>query len=190
MKKITAILFILFLGACDILETRDAEEPERGRSNFLIPTTPDMLFENLINSFSEKIIENYTACFADTAFSKKKFSFIPSPGSVSRFPQLASWGREEEKQYFTNLISASSEGSPITVVFSNSVSTLLADSADYTFDYTINLISNNESIPGGYEGSVRFKVHLDNREQWVINSWEDIKKGELNSWSELKGRFY
>ena len=66
----------------------------------------------------------------------------------------------------------------------------MGDSANYQFEYSLILGIQNETIPSSYEGSLLFKINVDRQQQWVITEWEDIKKADFPSWSELKGRFY
>ena len=191
-RKIIEIFFLsLFLfNGCDILSTRDSEEPITSRANFIPSSTPDILFNNLINSFKEKVVENYLACFVDDSFLEKQYSFKPSAGAVSKFQNLLSWDLESERQYFNNMISASEQGVPINLELMNAIGTPQLDSAVYQFDYTITFASVDASVEGIYQGSVQFIINIDSRNQWVITSWEDIEKNEQPSWSELKGRFY
>ena len=59
LKRI--ILFsLIFLSGCDFLTTRNAEEPDIGRSSFVVATTPEQLFINLTDSFREKKLKEIT----------------------------------------------------------------------------------------------------------------------------------
>lgn len=181
---------MLILAGCDVFSTRSPEDPEGGRSSFIPATTPEILFQNLIDSFSEKIAENYLACFVDQAFLNREYKFIPSAGSVSQYSVLTYWDIEAERQYFNNVRSISNSEAPIILELLNEIATPQGDSASYQYDYRLMISSVDQSIPPSYEGSLQFKIHLDNRQQWVITEWQDIKKDNFSSWSELKGRFY
>jgi hypothetical protein len=184
------LLSLIFLFSCDLFTTRNPAAPTSA-SNSLIPaTTPDVLFKNLKTALEEKVIENYLSCFADPSFLKKKFHFIPSSGSVSQFPVLNNWGIEEERQYFNNQKTISLTGKSITLSLTNIKNTPLGDSAVYEIDYSLALSAKEQNISGVYDGSAQFKIYLDSRNQWVIVSWEDFRKGNVKSWSELKGRLY
>lgn len=192
MKKVLyiSLAMLLVLASCDILETRSSEEPETSRANFVPATTPDILFQNMVSAFNEKIVENYTATLVDDAFINREFRFIPAAETVQRFAILSDWDINSETQYFNNAKAVSTDGAPIVLNLFNETSNLLGDSASYQFDYTINLPNEEASVPDQYEGSVRFKIFLDSRNQWVIVEWEDISDSEAPTWSELKGRFY
>lgn len=192
MRKTTAeifLVFIFFMNGCDLLSTRDSEEPITQRSNFIVASTPDILIDNLKNSLKEKVVENYLACFVDESFLNKPFVFKPSAGAVSKFQSLLSWDLESERQYFNNLKASTKEGIPITLELTNEFNSPQIDSAVYQYDYSLTLSSNDVSVQSIYQGSLKFVLSRDSRNQWVITSWEDIERNEQPSWSELKGRF-
>lgn len=186
-KNILIILLLLVITACDLLTTRTPEEPVKPGSGNIPATSPQILFQNFKLSFEDKIIENYLSCFVDSSFLKKKFLFIPATGSITQYPVLNSWRLNSERQYLNNL---KSQGANISLSFTNTVNTPLGDSAIYSLDYQINISSNNITFAGNYSGSAIFKIFLDSRNQWVIVDWQDIKKENLNCWSDLKGRTY
>ncbi|HOI30259.1 MAG TPA: hypothetical protein PLZ15_10940 [Melioribacteraceae bacterium] len=191
MKNIFSILlFSLLVISCDLLTTRDPEEPDKPGSNNIPATSPQILFQNLKNSINEKIAENYLACFVDSSFLRKRFSFVPASGSVTQYPVLNSWNFTSERQYFTNLRANLSQGGSITASFSDAVNTPQGDSVIYTLNYSLQISSGNPNLAGNYSGSALFKIFLDSRNQWVIVDWQDIKKENLLSWSDLKGRTY
>ncbi|MEW6506909.1 MAG: hypothetical protein AB1432_04080 [Bacteroidota bacterium] len=179
--------FVFIIVSCDLLTTRTPEEPHKPGSGNIPATTTQILFQNFKTSIEDKILENYLSCFVDSSFLKKKFLFIPATGSVAHHPVLNNWNINSERQYFNNL---KSQGAIISISFSNRVNTPLGDSAIYALDYSINISSNNLTFAGPYSGSALFKIFLDSRNQWVIVDWQDIKKENQNSWSDLKGRTY
>lgn len=188
IKKFSKIFFLLALvTSCDLLTTRTPEEPLKPGSGNIPATSPQILFQNFKSSLEDKIIENYLSCFVDSSYLKKRFQFIPATGSITQYPVLSLWRVSSERQYLTNL---KSQGANISVNFTNTVNTPLGDSAIYSADYTVNISSNNLTFAGPYSGSAIFKIFLDSRNQWVIVDWQDIKKENLNCWSDLKGRTY
>jgi len=184
------IVIILSAGGCDLLSTRDSESPITARADFIPASTPDILFNNLVSSFKEKVVENYLACFVDESFLNKKYQYKPGAGAASKFPSLLNWDVESERQYFNNMKAAVQTGVPITLQLFNENNTLQIDSAVYQFDYSITLSTGDASLQGVFQGSVQFIINIDSRNQWVITGWEDIEKNEQTSWSELKGRYY
>jgi len=189
MKKYLIILTI-FLFSCDLLTTRDPENPDTQRTSYLPATTPDILFMNLKNSLKEKILDNYMASFVNSSFTNQKFVFQSASESISLYPTLTNWDISSEQQYFSNLIISTKEGVPIILDLQNEIKNTTGDSAVYQYDYIISLTPINESIQSSYRGNMKININLDSRSQWVISRWEDFKSGNNPTWSELKGSLY
>jgi len=191
MKKIIALLILtLSLVSCDLLTTRDPEQPNTAGNSNIPATTADILFNNFISSIQDKVLENYLACFVDPSFTNKKFKFVAAAGLVSQYPVLIGWNLDSERQYFTNMKARAKDGQSITLTLSNLNNTQLGDSAVYQYDYSLSFLSNDQNISGEYQGSVQFKIFLDTRNLWVISEWYDLRKDNFSSWSELKGKLY
>jgi hypothetical protein len=191
MKKLLLVIILIFsVSSCELFTTRDSEEPTTLSSSQVPATTPDILFSNFKTSIESKIVENYLACFVDPTILQKKYSFIASSGSMAQFPALSNWGLEAERQYFNNIKTISLTGNSISLKLSNKVNTPLGDSAIYQFDYTFSIQTKDQTITGDYKGTAQFKIYLDSRNQWVIVTWEDLRKDDSRSWSDLKGRMY
>ena len=173
-----------------MLETRDAEDPDTNRSSYVIATTPDQLFINLKNSFTEKIVKDYTSSFVDSSFLSLQFMFTPSSEAIFKYNVLTEWDLEAEEIYFRNLINAIDENKNIQLtleLLSNSVD---GNSENRNYNYTISLPEFDESTSLIFQGNAFFTVNLDENNQWVITEWTDTKTGDNPTWSELKGRFY
>jgi hypothetical protein len=190
MKYIALITLIFVCVSCDLFTTRSPETPNTQGNGNIPATTPDILFSNLKTSISSKVLENYLACLVDTTYLKKRFRFFPSSGSTSQYPVLNGWNYDSERQYFKNLIAYSKSGQTVSLSLINNSVTQLGDSAIYQIDYTLSFQSNDTNLTGDYKGSLQFKIFLDSRNQWVIAEWNDYKKENLQSWSELKGKLY
>lgn len=187
MKKIILVCLLIGITSCDLLTTRNPEEPDTLASNNIPATRPDILFSNLKSALEEKVVENYMQCFVDQLFLQKEFKFIPSTAQYSIFNN---WDLDSEKQYFVNLKSRSKAGRSIVLELSNTITTQFGDSAVYQFDYLLSLAANDQNINGDYKGKGEFKIFLDNRnpQQWVIVEWRDFAIENSLSWSDLKGR--
>ncbi len=186
MKNKVAILIFLgtILFGCDVFQTRNPEEPNSNGNTYIPATSPDILFNNLVNSFKEKVIENYIATIVDNATLEKKYIFVPAPGALSKFQGLSDWTINSERLYFTNLISFAGKGQIIVQLFNRS-GNVQGDSATFSFDYVVNLPFEENT----FEGSARFTLFLDNRNFWFITKWEDFEKAGFQSWSEIKGKY-
>ncbi|RJQ59943.1 MAG: hypothetical protein C4517_11725 [Stygiobacter sp.] len=190
MKYFLILILLVGLSSCDLFSTREPELPTTSSITQVPASTPDILFGNFKSSIEEKVIDNYMVCFADPAFSSKKYTFTASAAAFVQYPVLTNWGIESERQYFNNLKTISLNGNSITLSLSKQVNTPLGDSAIYQADYSLTVNTKDQNITGDYKGTVQFKIYLDKRNQWVIGSWEDIRKGDQKSWSDLKGRLY
>jgi len=187
MKKIIAAFLMFSLVSCDLLTTRDPEQPNTAGNSNIPATSPDILFNNFKSSIQDKILENYMQCFVDQTFLQKDFRFIPSP---TLYSNLINWDIDLEKQNFVNLKSRLGTNGTIVLELLNSTTTQIGDSATYQSDYNLTISANNQNIDGVYKGKGEFKIYLDKRNppQWVIVEWHDIAIENSLSWSELKGR--
>jgi hypothetical protein len=191
MKKIIFLLIIIVSHtACDLFTTRTGEIPDEGRSKFQPAVSREILIENLINSLSDKNVQNYISCFVDSFFASRSYVFSPSSEALSSYPFLSQdWGLGEEQRYFTSMVSKVSKDFPVTLTLSddnfNSVS---GDTSIYSATYFLNVpFSSEDPLPKNYSGSLQFNVMRDSRSEWVIYFWKDTKSQTLPSWSELKG---
>jgi len=190
MKKFIVIFVLLSLTACDIFETRDAEDPEESRSNYTTPSEPEILIQNLINSFSDKDADNYVKSFTDPAFSNKVFFFLPTSSALQTWSNIwTDWNVDKEFQYFQNLITVAPEELPITLIFKSEDYNHLGDSLIYIAQYFISIPQLNDE-PINYEGNIKFSMVRDMRDTWAIYFWQDHAISESQSWSDLKGTSY
>ena len=175
---------------CELFTTRDPQLPDQGRSNFQIATEPEIVIENLKNSFSDKNVQNYVACLIDSSFSSRRFLFQPSGEVISQYQFLADgWDVSDEQRYFSSVIASVNTDFPITLTFSNESYSRTGDSVVYSASYFINL-PVNEPQSANYQGNLRFNLVNDSRSIWAIYYWQDIKLPDFQSWSELKGKYY
>lgn len=185
------VLCILFFSGCELFTTRDPELPDQGRSNFQIATEPDIVIENLINSFADKNVQNYRACFVDTSFSPLSFVFQPSSEALSQYQFLGpGWSLNDEERYLKSLIANIPQDVQIVISFSDETFTRSGDNfAVFSASYKINLpfIQPETSV---YQGNLQFNMTNDAQSVWVIYFWQDIKLPNFQSWSELKGKYY
>ncbi len=189
-KIIAYLALAILISACDLLTTRDAEDPETGRSSYIAATTPDQLFINLQNSFAEKIEKDYISNFVDSSFLNISYKFTPSSEAIVKYGILSEWDLEAEKSYFRNLVNNIGDNKQVILslqLISNSVT---EKSENRNYNYSITLPIESESIPNFYKGNAFFNIRLDDNNQWVIVEWIDNKTEDYPSWSELKGRFY
>lgn len=192
MKIFLLIIIFSMINGCDLFTTRTAQPPNQPRSNYQQAVTPDILIQNLVNSLSDKNVENYLTCFSNPSYTQKTFLFSPSSSSLSQFPALGdSWGVKNEEQYFNNMISLVPSSMQIVLTISNPSMNPQGDSVFYTASYFLNVPASDQNFPQNYQGDLRFSMARDSRSLWVIYFWQDSKNNSsLPSWSDLKGRTY
>lgn len=178
---------MLFLVSCDLFLTRDPEEPKLSRNSFKSPLTPEILFENLENSFSQKNNESYKSCFVENTFLSLPFKFVPSSTAAVSDPALLSWDLQKEFQYFFNLTKSDANNS-ISLELENEVWNTVDEKRIYKYDYVITISGSIGTSQ--YLGASQFEIQLDQRNQWVIVEWRDIQTGADLTWSDLKGAYY
>ncbi len=183
-------LLLLLITACDFLSTREAEEPNSTRDDFLPSTSPEILFQNLTNAFKNKVTENYISCFVDPSYTNKPFVFVPTASASIIYSVFQNWDLNSERDYFNSLINVLPKETPIILSLSQLGNTQYGDSAVYDFSYVLNLNYENENLVSVYQGNLKFTIVLDARQQWVISRWIDFEQEGMSSWSELKGRSY
>ncbi|MCH7721875.1 MAG: hypothetical protein IIC76_00850 [Bacteroidetes bacterium] len=189
MKYLVFILSLMFLISCDIFNTRDAAEPDEGRSDYLTASEPGILIQNLMNSFSDKDVVNYKNSFV-TGFSNKVFSFLPSGTALSTYSNIwPTWDLDSEEEYFNNLKNTAPDDSSVTLKLSLSLESfgiILGDSLKYASEYSINVPQIN-SDARNYQGNLEFSMTRESGSVWVIYFWKDNAVGNNSSWSDLKG---
>lgn len=185
-----AIIVVLTTYGCDLFETREAEKPDQPRGSFIYAATTEDLIANFQKSIEEKNIQNYLACFSDSSFTKVDFIFLPSAGSGSIYPSLSDgWNKNNEEQYFKNLIVRTSSEEKIVLSFSDPQLFFQGDSVVYSAKYLLRIPLSGVSETQIYQGEVKFKTIRDSRFGWTIYFWQDNKNSDFPTWSELKGLF-
>lgn len=191
MRKYFLLLSLVFLViSCDLFTTRVAEDPNQNRSNFETPASASIVIKNFKNSLIDKNVQNYIACFVDTLYSKKIYSFSASIEALSLY-QMQGWGINQENGYLNAVINKLPKDFPISLTLTDTVYSNLGDSLIYSASYSINVpFKTGDPFPLNYGGSLEFRMQRDERSLWVIYFWKDTKSQTLPSWSELKGSFY
>jgi hypothetical protein len=190
VKLTIIILFSILFSGCDLFSTRSAEAPTQSRANFQQAITPQLVIENLVNSLQDKNVVNYLACLSNPAYTKNVFTFSPSSPASSQYSSFSDWSEKSEEQYFNNLVVKIPSDLPITLELTNESYTPLGDSTIYSASYTLNVPTQDQSLPSTYQGTLIFGMIRDSRSIWCIYNWQDSKSSSssLPTWSDLKGR--
>ncbi len=197
MRALSYILLITFVAAfasCNLFETRNPEEPEKGDHNFPPATNPMILSQNFANSIRLKKLDNYTDCFFVSP--QLEYSFTPSPEAFSAYLSLFdNWDASSERRYFASLISYVSSNSLITLDLTEEKTTFISpDSTLYSANYNLTLPIVTDDIPKDYTGRLQLTLIPTGDGTWRILRWLDspLQRPDtiLPTWSILKARFY
>ncbi len=190
MKNLIFTMLLFSAVSCDIFETRDAESPDQSRSNYLPATSPEILIQNLINSFADKDVVNYQNTFV-TGLSNRVFTFVPSSTALSRFQNLwPTWNIDDEVQYFNNAKTSVPDELPISLSLSKSPDSfsIFGDSLKYNSEYFISVPQRN-SEPLIFQGNLELSMEIVST-VWLVYFWKDNAVEDNPSWSDLKGSTY
>jgi hypothetical protein len=191
MKNLVIILLLFSAVSCDIFETRDAESPDQQRSNYVPATSPEILIQNLIDSFADKDAVNYQNTFV-TGLSNRDFTFVPSSTALSRFQNLwPSWNIDAEIQYFNNMKTSVPDELPVLLSglsLSPESFSIFGDSLKYNSEYFISVPQIN-SEPLIFQGNLEISM-INVSTVWLVYFWKDNAIEDNPSWSDLKGSVY
>lgn len=181
---------VAFVSGCGIFETRTPQAPQQGRAGFDPPTSPDIVVQNLVNSISDRNVDNYLSCLSDTSFGGRTFVFQP-PADVYRQYQyiFMNWNKNSERAYFNNLTVQSSSSASSALILTSENLTLQGDSALFNADYTLIWPNKVAGYPQQVEGNLQFSLGVDRNQNWSIYKWIDSGIGDSLTWSDMKARF-
>jgi hypothetical protein len=186
--KILPLILLLNIYCCDIFKTRDPEEPSQAKSNFLPPTSPEILLSNLKNSISEKNSINYIQCLSNKTSSS--FTFIPPPDVRNKFLSVfIDWDIESEKSYFENIKTHIQSTSKSELLLTGNYLLTQTDSVIYNADYSLTFIHDIAAIPQTIKGNLQFNISRDQNNNWAITKWIDNRINNQYCWSEFKVQF-
>ncbi len=191
MKKLVIILLLISSVSCDIFETREAEPPDQQRSNYVPATSPEILIQNLIDSFADKDVVNYQNTFV-TGLSNRVFTFVPSSTALSRFQNLwLTWNIDAEVQYFNNMKTSVPDELPVLLSglsLSPESFSIFGDSLRYNSEYFISVPQiNSEALI--FQGNLELSM-INVSTVWLVYFWKDNAIEDNPSWSDLKGSVY
>ncbi len=176
----------LFL-SCDLLNTRDPQNPDAGNQTLPTAFTKEILIDNFQKSFQQKNIQEYAKLFTDSSF-----LFLPTQSALARYSAVfSSWNKTSESDYFRNAMTAIGAASSPQIFFINS-STIPyhSDSALYMADYTVFVPHTRANITIQFAGRSELYLSPNKNNIWTIYRWIDFETKKDSSWSELKGQFF
>lgn len=191
MKRTAVILLILYIGvslySCQL---REAEAPVTSRTTFVPPTSPDLVMVNLQFSVIEKDVNNYMACFVDTSYSTRRYTYVPDVASQIQYPIFRLWNITNEKTYFSSLLSLTNSSSVSSLEFENQTLNSFSDTAFFDADYTLQVDHQKTNVAKTLKGKIRLILGSDSRNLWSIHRWIDFKSNNTDTtWSVLRANF-
>jgi len=196
--QIFSVLFILIIlsGCKNPFKTRKSPPPKGQVGTWSTPSKPEIVLENLMHSYNEKIIENFNLCLSDTfVFSAPEDSI--EAANINQDYLFADWNQNTEKRVTANIFN----------IFKQ-----YPDSIDFSLYLNFETISKGEQTDStevlfiDYKLSIwRFKPKQDTIEAtgtstfhlketglnwWSIYFWEDRPKSSGGyNWADFKAEY-
>ncbi len=178
-------LLMLLLGAgCDLFAPRTPEDPLEGAGPFVQPDTPDLVVENLTQSFDALNTTAYRRSLGTG------FTFTPTPTALARDAFWSTWSMAEEESYFRTLVAAAQPGARYTLRLAD-VGTPEVTEDRYVLDasYVLTVPHRRPDAPTTVQGRLRWTITRADDGLWYLSSWIDESLGNAPSWSDLKAAF-
>ncbi len=181
------LIQIFFVTGCGL---RDVEDPVTSRTTFVPPTSPDLVIINLQYSVIERDVNNYLQCFVDTSYSPRRYFYTADVSSQIQYPIFRLWNMQNEKTYYTSLISLTNPESNSNLFFTNPTLNTFGDTAVYDADYLLRFDHQKTTVAKTLTGKIRLILGADTRNLWSVHRWIDIKASSADTtWSVLKANF-
>ncbi len=175
-----ALSAIIFLSSCNLLQTRDAEEPITNNETNPQAASAEQLMKNFTASINQKNSLEYRKLFSDS------LKFISSYYSAI----FSSWDKESEVKYFENIAASLNSFSSLQISITYPTAPVMyqGDSAVYTIQYNFFVPHNRTNITQQFAG--RSELYLSPKNTiWTIYRWIDFETKKDSSWSTLKAEF-
>lgn len=190
--RVAAFVFIIATGCANPFSTREPEPPDQNVSNFITPSTPEIVFVNLKVAIRERNVENYIRSFVDSTRSQRRFTFVPDRGVAATQPgTFTDWDLEDERRYLNQLFQATPVDSASNLKLDEEIRNEGSATATFTQNYELTVRHGRQSnnIPAVFRGQSKFWLEVNETGDWAIYRWEDFSNGVDPSWSELKSLF-
>ena len=188
-------LILIVLPSCENpFATRDAETPEsQSRTNWIQPTQPSDVMDNLRNAIQDENITNYLNSLTNIPINNRTFGFQPDQNARIRFPGVwESWDLDHERTYISNVFqSIPNDSIPSLIFLGEGVETPLVDSTIIIRDYELYLphTRSTEQFPRIVRGRAEFRLARNSEGFWAVFNWIDIGTEADPSWSDIKAAF-
>ena len=180
------IAFCLSVISCDLFKTRTPAEPSQQSSNYIPPTDPSLVMQNMPNAFQDGNAVNYAKSFSGTSF-----SFTPSTSAKNKYGiDWTTWNKTQEQQSFEKILNHFSKNSKVVLAFDPFLPTYNNTTSQVETDYHLTL-PLDAGVMKKFNGRGQFTLAQDQSGLWYINQWVDLGTSVSDSaWSDLKGIAY
>jgi hypothetical protein len=185
---------VLFIGAalslsvisCDLFKTRTPAEPSQQSSNYIPPTDPSLVLQNMISSFQDGNAVNYAKSFSGTSF-----NFTPSTSAKNKYGvDWVTWTKTQEQQCFEKILNHVSNNLKIVLSFESFIPTYNSNTSQVETIYHV-MLPLDAGVAKKFNGRVQYTLAQDQSGLWYINQWVDVGSNVSDStWSDLKGIAY
>ena len=180
--------FLMGLGLVSCFNERSPKKPEEN-TDWISPTEPSILLENLKKSVTTLNFNNYTRCLQTSLFEFKADPTI----SANNLGLFSNWTWDTETQFFNNLSQAAK---PISLnnslTFTNTrFINISSDSLEVTSDYTLSIYHqdmNYQTVT--FSGLLSFQMKRNRQNEWQIVRWQDNKTKSIPCWTDLRQHFF
>jgi len=193
MSRIVICMFLVCTAAvsCQFpFSIREPEQPDTSQSQWTIPVSPEIVLSNLQRSVHEKSAEYFIRCLADTAYTEKKYIFIPDPESAAQFAGIFNrWNRQKEEGVVRQMFSLVPDDSVCTLILSMVQQTVASDSAVMVVDYSLSVGHTGTALENRvFKGRAEFWMASDMRGEWSVYRWLDWRTSDISPWTVLKAK--
>jgi len=185
------LVLFLFSGCKNPFRTRSSPPPSGQVGTWSTPSKPEIVLENLMHSYNEKIIENFNLCLSDS------FVFSAPEDSIEMEYLFSDWDKSTEKMVTTNIFNVSKQHPDsvdfiLSFDFDNIQRGETTDSTEVlSVSYTLSIFRykpKEELIKA--EGISTFHLKDSGLNWWSIYFWEDLPKSSGGySWADFKGEY-
>jgi hypothetical protein len=199
---LTVLLSVILMACCCVsgcknpFRTRNSPPPESREGTWETPALPETVIENLLNAYSEKVIDNFAECLSDS------FRFSAPEDSIDAtnygLPWLfENWHRDVEIRVTDNIFktvrgSSDSLNYDLNLYLTSPNRDEEGDTLAVLYrDYELFIYDLKASPPETTwaKGTAAFHMRRTSLNWWSIYFWSDIPVPGEDDWADFKAAF-
>lgn len=189
-----SLVFFFYLQGCkNPFKTRKSPPPIITEGTWDTPYRPEIVIQNLLHAYNEKIIGNFILCLCDS------FRFSAPEDSIDAFnrgrPELfANWDKSTEINVTTNIFTTFRQNvDSISYVLSFAPTSVPDDVSDtvavLSRDYELSISKSTPPETKLAKGTATFYMRQTSFYWWSIYFWSDIPDVSGDDWGDFKAEF-